>query len=148
MTLPVLYIIMRKDLDSMVVGKAIAQGSHAANAFVHHFHIFDREASARPVNSGVCMASIKAFSEWERSTTQGFGTVLTLEGKMNDISTTITVFKALGYIAGVVHDPTYPIVDGSVVHHIPLDTCAYVFIPDKETDPVVKGLLGQYSLYH
>lgn len=148
MTLPVLYILMRNDLDSMNPGKAIAQGSHASNAFVHHLHAFSQEASAKPVNSSVCMATIKAFAEWEHSTPQGFGTVLTLEGKMADISTTITVFKALGYVAGVVHDPTYPIVDGDVVHHIPLDTCGYVFIPDKETDPVVKALAGQYKLHH
>jgi hypothetical protein len=147
MTLPVLYILMRNDLDSMNPGKAIAQGSHAANAFVHHFHAYSQEANTRPVNSGVCGASIKAFAEWERSTTQGFGTVLTLEGKMADIASTVTIFKALGYVAGVIHDPTYPIVDGDVVHHIPLDTCAYIFVPDKETDPVVKPLAGQYKLH-
>jgi len=147
MTLPVLYILMRNDIDSMNTGKAIAQGSHASNAFVHHFHAFSQEANARPVNSGVCTASIKAFSEWERSTAQGFGTVLTLEGKMSEISTTISVFKALGYVAGVIHDPTYPILDGEIVHHIPLDTCAYIFIPDKETDPIVKHLVGHYKLH-
>lgn len=147
MTLPVLYILMRNDLASMNPGKAIAQGSHAANAFDRHFHAFSQEANTRPVNSGVCGASIKAFAEWENSTPQGFGTVLTLEGKMVDISTTITVFKALGYIASVVHDPTYPIVDGDIVHHIPLDTCGYIFIPDKETDPVVGALLGKYNLH-
>ena len=32
---PVLYILMRKDLKSMNPGKAMAQASHAANAFVH-----------------------------------------------------------------------------------------------------------------
>ena len=33
-TYPVLYIIMRNDLDSMNPGKAMAQASHASNAFV------------------------------------------------------------------------------------------------------------------
>ena len=31
---PVLYILMRTDMDSMNPGKAMAQASHASNAFV------------------------------------------------------------------------------------------------------------------
>lgn len=147
MTLPVLYILVRNDIDSMNPGKAIAQGSHASNAFVHHYHAFSQSANTQRISNDIGAASLKAFYEWELSTGQGFGTVLTLEGKMSDINTTIATFNELGYIAGIVHDPTYPIVDGSVVHHIPLDTCAYVFIPAKETDFIAAGLLSRYSLY-
>jgi len=59
----------------------------------------------------------------------------------------VNIMKSLGYVAGVVHDPTYPLVDGEVVHHIPLDTCAYIFVPDKETDTMAKVLLTQYPLH-
>ena len=147
MTLPVLYILIRNDLASMNSGKAIAQGSHASNAFVHHFNGYAQEYNSKSVHEGIETATMNGFNEWENSTRQGFGTVLTLEGKMSVISGTVNIMKSLGYVAGVVHDPTYPLVDGEVVHHIPLDTCAYIFVPDKETDTMAKVLLTQYPLH-
>ena len=36
----VLYILMRNDLNSLNSGKAMAQASHASNAFVSHFHAY------------------------------------------------------------------------------------------------------------
>lgn len=141
----VLYILMRNDLASMNSGKAIAQGSHAANAFVYHLQAFAQVYNAKPTDSGLPV--LNGFSSWENSTPQGFGTVLTLEGKMSSIYDTVDIFKKLGYIASVIHDPTYPLVDGEVVHHIPLDTCAYVFVPEKETDMIAKTLLSSYPLH-
>jgi peptidyl-tRNA hydrolase len=130
MKLPVLYILMRNELDSMNSGKAMAQASHASNAFV-------KKANDENVD----------ILEWEFSTSQGFGTVLVLEGKMSDIEDTINVFKRLDYVADVIHDPTYPIVDGSVVHHIPLNTCGYVYIEDKYTDLNGVMFLSKYNLH-
>ena len=148
MTLPVLYIIMRNDLASMNPGKAAAQASHASNAFVGRYHGYCQELS--PISIGdmtkLQTSTIKGFGEWERSTNQHFGTVLVLEGKIGNITNTIDIFKSLDYIADVIHDPTYPIVDGEIVHHIPLNTCGYVFVPDKETDVYASALLGQYPL--
>lgn len=143
----VLYILMRNDLNSMNAGKAIAQGSHASNAFVHHFHGFAQEYNSKPVHEGIQTATMNGFNEWENSTSQGFGTVLTLEGRMSDFYPVVNIFKSLGYIASVVHDPTYPIVDGEVVHHIPLDTCAYVFVPNKEKDEFASTLLKRFNLH-
>jgi len=142
----VLYIMMRNDIDSMNPGKAIAQGSHASNAFVNHFHAYMQEMSISLANDDASQMN-KSFYEWENSTLQGFGTVLVLEAPMKAINTTIDIFKEIGKIAGVVHDPTYPIVDGSVVHYIPLDTCGYVFIPNKEEDTVASVLLKQFPLH-
>jgi hypothetical protein len=143
----VLHILMRNDMASMNAGKGMAQASHASNAFVHHFHRFSQEVNARPVNVGESLKTITGFNEWENSTRQGFGTVLVLEAKMKDVNPVIDVFKALDYIAGVVHDPTYPLVDGEVVHYIPIDTCAYVFVPNKEEDETAKVLLQKFSLH-
>jgi peptidyl-tRNA hydrolase len=143
----VLYIIIRNDLSSMNPGKAIAQGSHAANAFVDHFHGYAQEYNAKPMQSAIESATVVGFNEWEQSTPQGFGTVLTLEGKMSDITSTTSLFAMMGYVAGVVHDPTYPILDGEVVHHIPLDTCAYIFIPNKEKDEFSSFLLKRFPLH-
>lgn len=133
MTLPVLYILMRNDLASLNPGKAIAQGSHAANAFTKRI--------------GYLLNPPNGFSDWENATPQGFGTVLTLEGKMKDIYLTVDTMKMLGYVTDIIHDPTYPIVDGEIVHHIPLDTCAYAFVPDKDTDMVARAILSQYQLH-
>jgi peptidyl-tRNA hydrolase len=143
----VLYILMRNDIQSMNPGKAIAQGSHAANAFVHHFHGYAQEYNSKSVHEGIETSTINGFNEWERSTPQGFGTVLTLEARMADISPVVSIFKSMGYVAGVVHDPTYPIVDGEVVHYIPLNTCAYVFIPNKEQDEFASMLLKRFPLH-
>jgi peptidyl-tRNA hydrolase len=147
MTLPVLYILMRNDLNSMNAGKGMAQASHASNAFVHHFHGYAQEYNSKSVHLGIETATMNGFNEWENSTTQGFGTVLTLEAKMADINPIASIFKSMGYVAGVVHDPTYPIVDGQVVHHISLDTCAYVFVPNKEKDEFASMLLKGFSLH-
>lgn len=143
----VLYILMRNDLNSMNAGKAIAQGSHAANAFVQHFHGFAQEYNSKSKQSHFESATMKGFNEWENSTTQGFGTVLVLEANMPSIYATVNSFKGLGYITDVIHDPTYPIVDGEVVHHIPLDTCAYAFVPNKETDQHASSILKQFPLH-
>jgi hypothetical protein len=144
---PVLFLLMRNDLASMNTGKAIAQGSHASNAFTHHFHRFSQEVNARPVNISENLKIINGFNEWENSTSQGFGTVLTLEAKMAEIKPVVDIFKAMNYIAGIVHDPTYPIVDGEIVHHIPLDTCAYVFVPNKEEDQIASMLMKKFPLH-
>lgn len=143
----VLYILMRNDLTSMNPGKAIAQGSHASNAFVHHFHAYAQKYNSKSVHEGIETATVNGFNEWENATTQGFGTVLTLEARMGDIQSVTNIFKSLNYVAGVVHDPTYPIVDGEVVHHIPLDTCAYIFIPNKEADEFANNLLKRFPLH-
>lgn len=143
----VLYILMRNDLASLNPGKAIAQGSHAANAFVYHFHGYAQKYNSTTAHESIQTATMNGFNEWENSTHQGFGTVLTLEARMADINPVVSIFKSMGYVAGVVHDPTYPIVDGDVVHHIPLDTCAYVFVPNKEKDEFASMLLKKFSLH-
>ena len=138
MTLPVLYILMRNDLASMNMGKAIAQGSHAANAFVGQIREMMTASPDESLN--------KAFYEWENSTSQFCGTVLVLEAPMEKIYSVVEKMSEKNYIASVFHDPTYPLVDGQVVHHIPLDTCGYVFVPDKHTDVFAHGILGDIPL--
>jgi len=146
MAIPMLYILMRNDLESMNCGKAIAQGSHAANAFVHHFQNTIRENGN---TSSYAIEDLnKSFHEWENSTNQGFGTVIVLEGDMTSIEKTVDKYSNMGYLCSKVFDPTYPIIDGSVVHHIPLDTCAYLFLPDKDQDVEARETLkSQFKLH-
>ena len=127
-----LYIIMRSDLESMNSGKGMAQASHAANAFVHNVRVNIRHAEIK---------------EWQEQTEHGFGTVIVLDGhKIDDIVGYVHVARSKDIIAGVVHDPSYPIVDGECVHHIPLDTCAYIFCK-MEDEEVVKKIIGHLPLH-
>ena len=138
---------MRNDITSLSSGKAMAQASHASNAFVAQIQSFTQDYNENPMHSDIETATIAGFYDWENSTTQAFGTVLVLAAKMPDIKSTVDIFKAMGYVADVIHDPTYPIVDGEVVHHIPLDTCAYVFVPNKEDDFIASAILRRFPLH-
>lgn len=143
---PVLFLLMRNDMGSMNPGKAMAQASHASNAFVHHYHAFCQE-NATKAPRDIVKEINTGFHEWENSTHQGFGTVLVLEAKITEIKPVIDIFKSMEYIAGMVHDPTYPLVDGDTVHFLPVDTCAYVFVPNKEEDEIAAMFLKRYPLH-
>ena len=133
---PVLYILMRTDLDSMNSGKGMAQASHASNAFV------------KAMQPDMTKAVIKVdhlFNKWEDETSQGFGTVLVLGVNELEMRTAVTMTSRLGFAADVIHDPTYPVRDGEICHTLPLDTCAYVF--GDKNDPVLSALLGNFNLH-
>ena len=173
-TFPVLYILMRSahtDLASMNAGKAMAQASHASNAFV--YGELKRWAD-HPIKTGwekfKMFLGLKKFVDddflkWVNETPQGFGTVLVLTVNESQMLFTVGAAERYDMIAGIVHDPTYPILvdrelgeylratkpDGLVVGDgdryvtIPMDTCAYVFA-DKN-DPITGMLLGGYKLH-
>lgn len=126
---PVLYILMRTDLASMNPGKAVAQGSHAANKMVHDIYDSDNEKLK------------ELLGVWEDSA-NGFGTciVLSVDGrKLDAICGAIASFID-GVIANVIVDPTYPLKDGAVTHLIPLATCGYVFGDVNKIRPFLSGL--------
>ena len=125
--IPALYILMRDDLDSMNAGKGMAQACHAANAFA------------------VRARQDKGYKAWAAETSQSFGTTITLAVNAQQLYSAVAVAEKLGFMAEVIHDPTYPLVD-EVVHLLPMDTCGYVFVPDKD-DPVARMLLGRFSLH-
>lgn len=115
MNRPVLYILMRTDLESMNAGKAVAQGAHAANQFTDQTDV-----------KSVSHDTLVAYNDWLESCI-GFGTTITLSVDVAELGVTWARAMEAGFLAGIVHDPTYPIKDGETVHHIPLDTCGYVF---------------------
>lgn len=125
------YILMRSDLASLNAGKACAQAAHAAN---------------------MCVASIdtppeheltKMLREWEDETSNGFGTTIVLAVDERKLRSRIAYAKHLGLHAGILHDPTYPLMDGASLHLIPLDTCGFIFARKSDAFPVV----GDLSLY-
>ena len=111
----VLYILMRTDMDSLNPGKAMAQASHASNAFVYRW------------------GKENMVKEWQGETQQGFGTVLVLGVTGDEMYKVVdTVKEDLRFkeevYADIIHDPTYPVQDGDVVHHIPVDTLVVMFL--------------------
>lgn len=168
-TFPVLYILVRNDLKSMNPGKAMAQASHASNAFekamssdraklVQGKMEDDELEKMRPI--------IGMADQWKTETCQGFGTVLTLAVNEVQMRTAVDVANNLGFTAEVIHDPTYPILipielgqalsemDNHSVFQvgehnnyltIPLDTCAYVF--GDKNDPMLEAVVGRFPLH-
>ena len=133
---PVLYILMRTDMDSMNPGKAMAQASHASNAFV---------SNAEPGYN----VDEELFNAWQESTTQGFGTVLVLGVNEAQMRTAVSVAESFGvdkFPCDIIHDPTYPLQDGDTTHFIPVDTCGYIF-GDKD-DPVLQSIIGNFELHY
>jgi hypothetical protein len=116
---PILYILMRTDMASMNPGKAVAQGSHAAN------QMQTRVASATQYIQD-------CFNEWQNQGASGFGTAICLsvdDRMMRRVmdGLAISVMAPDFALGGIVRDPTYPLRDGEVTHLIPVDTCAYLF---------------------
>ena len=109
-----LYILMRTDLASLNPGKAMAQASHAYGALKSVIRKYPEVQ--------------KSYLHWMETTEQEFGTTIVLGGNREEIDDVL--FLAEGsrdIVAGWVHDPTYPVLDGVVTHLLPMDTCAFVF---------------------
>ena len=133
--IPVLYILMRTDLDSMNPGKAMAQASHAGSTFVHN---------AEPGYN----VDEELFNAWQKSTPQGFGTVLVLSVNEAQMETAVKVAESFGvdkFPCDIIHDPTYPLQDGDTTHFIPVDTCGYIF-GDKE-NITLQAILQNFELH-
>lgn len=122
---PALYILMRTDLDSLTPGKAMAQAAHAANQFQTYTN-FTVETT-----------------EWFRG---GFGTTIVL-GVTTEREMIEVVQAALedGFESNIITDSSYPIRDGAVTHHLPLNTCAYAFTSCRHLHPI--SSLAGLTLY-
>ena len=110
------YILVRNDLASLNPGKAVAQGTHAGNKMVWDIL---KQNGADPVLREMLI-------EWSNQA-DGFGTCIALSVSEEELRRTVTAAQAAGIHAGITHDPSYPLQDGSSYHHIPLDTCGYIF---------------------
>lgn len=148
-----LYVIIRSDLESMTPGKAAAQVGHAST-----------QAALR-----MCMVSTGGkpdihFAAWsqdafvERSKEskypshafEGFGTQIVLDGGSGeDLERDYYAFfdDSQDFSQGMVVDPSYPIRDGRVVHHIEMLTCIWAF-GDPEVNRTLEKAVKKYSLYN
>jgi peptidyl-tRNA hydrolase len=129
---PYLYILMRNDLASMNAGKAVAQGTHAANQMV--FEARKKAGETVPNQLGDALEDL--LDSWETAA-YGFGTCIVLSVTESEMRDAVETADAAGLHTGVTHDPSYPLRDGASFHLIPLDTCAYVFAKKGEARPFV-----------
>ena len=120
---PVLYILMRNDLDSLNPGKAMAQAAHAANKFVKDIKTIKNWQPAED-----CFDRDWSIQD------DGFGTTIVLGLPINQIECAIEKALDAGLAAGSVIDTTYPIRDGQVTHYLELKTCGYIFIDSDSYD--------------
>ena len=130
-----LYILMRNDMDSLNAGKAVAQGSHAANQMIY-------ESYNDPFAEQEWKFKIRDMVSAWSGEARGFGTCIVLSVNESEMRLAVQKAKALGHHAGITHDPTYPLRDGKTLHLIPVDTCAYIFGYKHE----LKDIVGQFSL--
>lgn len=144
-TAPTLYILMRNDMESMNAGKAMAQASHASNAFIHANAVtIDRPVLENEFTDAE-KATFELIKDWQHETEQGFGTVLVLAVNEKQMNQAVETAKEFGFVAGVVHDPTYPLRDGKTTHFLPVDTCAYVF--GDRHNMLLGSVLGNFPLH-
>lgn len=163
---PVLYILMRTDLDSMNPGKAMAQASHASNAFVHHANVLAERAASGASMTYDDQETLDLVEEWKNSTNQGFGTVLVLGVNSNEMYRTVMLAADMGYLAELVVDPTYPYSlineyanlipestdtlprfrkNGETVMFREERTCAYIFMDKADQDG--QKLISKFDLH-
>lgn len=142
---PRLYILMRNDLPSMSPGRAMAQASHAANAFIGKY------------------GHRKDVKAWQKETGQYFGTAIVLAASASDIK---DVLLNLREPNDFIVDPEYGVKttkelldlmhplrilskmsivnpDGTAIVFKREMTCAYVFGTKSALDPI----LGRFKLH-
>lgn len=139
-----LYILMRNDLDSLNAGRAMAQASHASNAFIHKY------------------GKRKDVQKWAKETPQGFGTAIVLSASYEDIQLIMCQTTSAKFPGDFVVDPEYGIIlsreifnmipnnfrskppitkdDGKVVFFRRECTCAYIFGSKEKLFPYVGNL--------
>lgn len=127
-----LFIFVRTDMASMTRGRIAAQASHAANQMVND------------IRANEDNRQLVWLSQWEQQTTSGFGTVYVMDignyERLHDIITNINAnIINHGVKTGLTRDPSYPLVDGDMVHLLDIITCGYAFGDKKVISEILDG---------
>ncbi len=133
---PILYIIMRNDLNSLGSGKACAQAAHATTDLAEIIHIYH--------NNDIIT---KAYDEWVNQARIGgndcyFGTTIVLSANIEQINDIFNILPKYNtdtesadikhYAASKIVDPTYPFVMDLEIFNTVVDKTKIV-------DYVIKG---------
>ncbi len=127
---PVLYILMRNDMNSLNPGKMVAQGAHAAN----QFSAWCERHAEDPMWADAHAMSL----EWKEQA-EDFGTTICLGVNGQTLTSAIAFLIGAGFPAGITHDPSYPFQDGETLHLLPLNTCGWVFGDKDELRPLLSN---------
>jgi hypothetical protein len=158
---PILYILLRNDLESMTNGRKMAQVSHAAtNA--------DRVLRGNPSLYDHMLE--KLYIEWSEGTEDGFGTTIVLgsESYKTHRESGVGCFELVdeiiplnierihilvdevnmwegghNTIGRVIKDPTYGILDGTYTHYVPVETAGWLFGRRQHLEKWTKSLVLQ-----
>lgn len=114
----VCYVLMRTDLPDYLSGKSMAQSHHAGT----HFMDAMRRLTVAQARWTV------PFEEW-LAQGRGFGTTIVLGVTHRELRELVMADHGEEdrIVYGVVHDPSYPVRDGDLINHMPVNTCGYVF---------------------
>ncbi len=129
----ILYVLMRTDLPDYKSGKSMAQANHAGTKFLAECLTLDRTEHH---------SELVHVDEWLNEG-GGFGTCVVLGVTRRAMFTLLDQAKLGGIRHGFVHDPSYPILDGDIIQHLPVDTCGYIFGRKSRCSPI----LGNLSLF-
>ena len=97
-----MVVIMRSDLIDLNPGKAVAQGTHAANMCIGQAY----ERFSRVSVNGEELGNLA--DEWEEQTPDSFGICVVLSGTYNQIDDVCDRAFEKGIHQGTVIDPSYP----------------------------------------
>lgn len=128
--LPVLYVFVRTDMNSMNPGKAQAHSGHAANAFVQRYVI-------GPMKNGDDIVPV--VQEWISATPQGFGTQINLKASWSDVMNAVNKADEQGFANGIVIDPTYP-------YSVDAEIFSLIYPTNHTAQPVVNAN-GNYTCF-
>lgn len=159
---PVLYILMRNDLDSMNPGKAMAQAAHAANEFTAQktIRMFDQDMNdhiRRPYMHSIIHPGLHSEERFRCKTNEfaeafedlyddwavcppaegrcsSFGTTIVLEGTIDAIQCAVTDVRR--NFLNVVNDPEQFLTVNSSLEDLPLIDAQIIVDP---TYPIRDG---------
>lgn len=123
--IPRQYVLMRTDINSMCLGRTVAQGIHAGNQMVYD------------ITSVTTHPYTLSLEKWEREA-KGFGTCIVLGVDKSQMEKIVYRAKEAGFHAGFVKDEEYPVDDGGEFYKVPVTTCAYVFGYDSDIRPITQ----------
>lgn len=91
---------------------------------------------------------IRSAEEWLKQS-DGAGTKIVLDGgsMRNDIEPLIERARSYGFLSGIYEDPEYPLVDGDILHVLPLKTCGWIYFPVSIHDGILYSEISKFQLY-
>ncbi len=126
----ILYVLMRTDLPDYKSGKSMAQANHAGTLFSRNCAKLDPTKHR---------SNLGHVHEWFEEG-QGFGICVVLAVTRRQMFEKMQLAHLGGLLHDVVHDPSYPVRDGDIMQHLPVDTCAYIFGRKSRCEPITGAL--------